>query len=1025
METKALTQCERGPAPRTHTNSSVIPFPRAKLIFLAVIIVGGIAVWRGEISRRSLSATHNNTSLAENEIDAALQRAAAAALGQQEGTIIVVDPQTGRVRAVVNPQIAFENAYAPGSTIKPFTALAALRAGLIDKNSTTLCRERYARKDFSTVCAHPRDLPPFNPAEAIAYSCNYYFGTLGERLNEALLSDTLSSFGFGKPVFAEGRSNHAGQLLRGKGDPRNSLGEGDHLQATPIQLVMAYAALVNGGHLLTPRVAASSEFQVSERARLQIAAEHRAIVLEGMRGAVVYGTAARAGLNSRSMSVFGKTGTSTPMKGFRTQGWFVGFAATSDGTGLSNDSQPSPADIHLAVLVFLKRAHGANAAALSRGIFEEYERVRTDAETGRHGDAGTSNESSAIPGTKILTPDVSASPRLPVPASVLPTSPLLPVPASPLPRVAVSGFAVRVHQVTENVTRELSLGDYVLGVVAAEGSMEDQREALKALAVAARTYAVRNAGRHVHDGFDFCSTTHCQRFIAANDRAQLRPTIIDAVKQTAGEVLRDEAGETVEAYFSASCGGVTANIQTLWGTRAPAYLRGVHDQSCTTMPHHSWTDVISAQQLLMALRSDPRTDPGDTLNGLQVSRRDATGRAEKIVIEGERSRTVSGWDFKIIVGRKLGWNLLKSSRFAVARSGSNFIFRGSGFGHGLGLCQEGGHVMAQRGVNYRQILAKYFPGTRVSQVARDRIAELPRDQNGIAQRNVLAQKNPLPALPPDSAVRLCLTDQLLSYSSEATPRNGGIASDSNWYLPERHSLSALCGGKAAENPDDQRIGADLIWNSGSLVTNTRPSKSSKRTSLSSEHFRVSYPVTLSQREAEGVLKTLETTRANLLRRISAAGLFLNQIPTTDIFLNATTGDFVGRTGQPWWAAAATKGNLIELQPAETLKRRRVLDTTLRHELVHILIDKLSRGRAPRWLAEGAALYFAGEGPLVKRYAARGKMSIKEIDDRLTNTSSADEMRRAYAAAYGEVSGLVRSNGEASVWRRIAAGSTSP
>ena len=1048
MEAKTLTQGGPRSSPRIQSDSLALLFPRAKLILLAVIIVCGIAVWRGEISRRSLFAVHNNTSLAENEIDAALQRAAVEALGQQEGAIIVVDPQTGRVRAVVNQQIAFENAYTPGSTIKPFTALAALRAGLIDKNSTTLCRERYARKDFSTVCAHPRDLPPFNPAEAIAYSCNYYFGTLGERLNEALLSETLSSFGFGKPVFAEGRSNHAGQLLRGKGDPRNSLGEGDHLQATPIQLVMAYAALVNGGHLLTPQVASRSEFRVSERAQLQIAPEHRAIVLEGMRGAVVYGTAARAGLNLRSMNVFGKTGTSTPMKGFRTQGWFVGFAATSAGTGSANDSQPAPADIHLAVLVFLKRAHGANAAALSRGIFEEYERTdagrlgRPDAETGRRGDTetrespdaetrgrgdtGTSGESSAIPGTNILTPEVPVSPRPRVSPSVLPVSPSV-LPASPRPRVSASALpVVRIHQVAENVTRELSLEDYVLGVVAAEGSMEDRPEALKALAVAVRTYAVRNAGRHAHEGFDFCSTTHCQRFVAT-DRAQIRPTIIEAVKQTEGEVLRDEAGEIVEAYFSASCGGVTANIQSLWGTRAPAYLRGVPDQSCATMPHHSWTDVVSAEQLLMALRSDPRTDPGASLKDLQVSRRDATGRAEKILIEGERSHTVSGWDFKIIVGRKLGWNLLKSSRFAVARSGSNFIFRGSGFGHGLGLCQEGGHVMAQRGGNYRQILAKYFPGTRVSQAARDRIAGLPRDQNANALKNVIAQKNPfaqknlLAALPPHSAVRLCLTDQLLFYSSEATPRNEGIASNSIWHLPERQSLSALRGGKAAENFDHQGFLADLIWHRGSVPSSALRTPSLKRTSLSSEHFRVSYPITLSQREAEGVLKILEATRANLLQRISAAGLSLNQNPTTDIFLNATTGDFVGRTGQPWWAAAATKGNLIELQPVEILKRRRVLDTTLRHELVHILIDKLSRGRTPRWLAEGAALYFAGEGPLVKRYASKEKFTTKEIDDRLNKASSADEMRKAYAAAYGEVSGLVRTNGEASLWRRIAGG----
>src|SRR5205807_6798183 len=74
----------------------------------------------------------------------------------------------------------------------------------------------------------------------------------------------------------------------------------------------------------------------------------------------------------------------------------------------------------------------------------------------------------------------------------------------------------------------------------------------------------------------------------------------------------------------------------------------------------------------------------------------------------------------IIVGRVLGWNVLKSSRFEIARNGSNFIFHGSGFGHGLGLCQEGAHVMAARGAGYQKSLEKYFPGTTIKKDAETR-----------------------------------------------------------------------------------------------------------------------------------------------------------------------------------------------------------------------------------------------------------------------------------------------------------------
>jgi hypothetical protein len=126
--------------------------------------------------------------------------------------------------------------------------------------------------------------------------------------------------------------------------------------------------------------------------------------------------------------------------------------------------------------------------------------------------------------------------------------------------------------------------------------------------------------------------------------------------------------------------------------------------------------VIPAARLLTALRADERSDVGARLEGVRVVRRDRTGRAELVELEGQRRRRLRGWDFKIIVGRTLGWNVLKSSRFEVARAGSAFVFRGTGFGHGIGLCQAGAHVSAARGAAYRQILARYFPGAGVGQL---------------------------------------------------------------------------------------------------------------------------------------------------------------------------------------------------------------------------------------------------------------------------------------------------------------------
>ena len=163
----------------------------------------------------------------------------------------------------------------------------------------------------------------------------------------------------------------------------------------------------------------------------------------------------------------------------------------------------------------------------------------------------------------------------------------------------------------------------MLGVMRAEGSMESEPEALKALAIAARTYALKNLGRHAKDGYDFCSTTHCQRFsveASTDDRASDR--LVAAVRATEGQVLLDSGGRTIDSYFGASCGGETADIATLWGTAPATHLPGVRDEFCESGPHAHWTDMITRNDLLRALQSDSRTNVGQRLDKVVISKRD-------------------------------------------------------------------------------------------------------------------------------------------------------------------------------------------------------------------------------------------------------------------------------------------------------------------------------------------------------------------------------------------------------------------
>ena len=884
-----------------------------------LLSVGGIgillvALTVSHIKPSFLSWTSNGFHGNEVALDAALQDAATAALANREGTIIVMDAQTGRIRAIVNPQLAYAQALMPGSAIKPFTALAAMRAELIDPNSRTVCPGRFTGLNFSLACVHADHLPPFSPAQAIAYSCNYYFATVGQRLGRDQLVATLREFDFGQPtgisqeelngvvrpceIGSNARVRTAESNVGADQSDcreRSAVGESDHIQVTPIQLLTAYAALVNGGHLFQPQVAPSDQFSVVERSSITIAPKHRAVIVEGMRGALRYGTARAAKLDSLPMTVIGKTGTAMPATGFRNNGWFVGFANPTQSGGDSD-----PASVDLAVLVLLSRAHGADAAELARPIFQAY---------ANHANGG-GNEAST-----------SASQMRP----------------------SDGPSTIKVHLVRENVTQTLSLEDYVRGVMRAEGTVESEPEALKALAVAIRSYAIKNNGRHAKDGYDFCSTTHCQRFVSQDSNATLESRISKAVRDTEDQVLVDEEGKPIDAYFGASCGGETANIQDLWGVTPVSYLQGVHDEYCDAGPHAMWTDTISHTDLLRALQSDSRTDVGNRLDQVMISQRDETGRAEFITLEGEHRKTVRGWDFKIIVGRSLGWNLLKSSRFAVARSGSNYIFRGSGFGHGLGLCQEGAHVMAMRGASYQKILEKYFPGTAMQRYMK-KLANAGRSET----------------------------------KADILPEGSG-SSDLN--VPIRNIHFAL-------------------------VT------------ISSEHFRLTYPADTDRRTINQILSTLESTRDDYQRRASSISTTIN-IPRLEVRLNESTGDFTSRTGQPPWAAAATKANRIELQPVTILKQRGVLFTTMRHELAHIVIDAVGGSRAPRWLQEGFALYLAGESRSISRYLAQRRLTEDQLEERLLHPRTQAEMRSLYAEAYFMVSERIRRNGEGSVWRQLS------
>ncbi len=243
----------------------------------------------------------------------------------------------------------------------------------------------------------------------------------------------------------------------------------------------------------------------------------------------------------------------------------------------------------------------------------------------------------------------------------------------------------------------------VAAAVAGEMGGVAEIEALKAMAVAARTYFRAHAGRHKKEGFDFCSTTHCQRL----DFSILSGTIEKSVAETGGILLWWQGSPAI-VFHSADCGGRTAAAEEIWPGLERPYLASRPDPWCTRAPAGLWSARVEWPRLEAALGL-----PG--LRSLDILRRTPSGRVLEL---GSNRGPLDAERLHLAVGRTLGWNLLRSRAYEVICSAEGVEFRGRGAGHGVGFCQKGAVEMAKAGLDYEGILAHYFPGAQAGISAR-------------------------------------------------------------------------------------------------------------------------------------------------------------------------------------------------------------------------------------------------------------------------------------------------------------------
>ena len=240
-----------------------------------------------------------------------------------------------------------------------------------------------------------------------------------------------------------------------------------------------------------------------------------------------------------------------------------------------------------------------------------------------------------------------------------------------------------------------------------------------------RGEAIRWYDREAHTHFDVCADDHCQRYQGVSRKVTTQ--VHEAIRATRGIVLSYE-GEVCDARFSKCCGGITELYESCWDDTPHPYLSVVHDPFCNTddpkilsevLNHYDqgtdfyrWTVRYTQEELSELVRRRGGFDYGDIIDLIPIER-GPSGRIIRLQIIGTKATRIIGKELEI--RRTLSETHLYSSAFEVEKEGDTFVLHGSGWGHGVGLCQIGAAVMGAKGYKYDEILSHYYPNANLTE----------------------------------------------------------------------------------------------------------------------------------------------------------------------------------------------------------------------------------------------------------------------------------------------------------------------
>ena len=278
---------------------------------------------------------------------------------------------------------------------------------------------------------------------------------------------------------------------------------------------------------------------------------------------------------------------------------------------------------------------------------------------------------------------------------------------------------IKVYRTLQNKIEEVDLEDYICGVVANEMQVSFEAEALKAQAIASRTYLVSKKINNcpIANGSDICDSTHCQVYSSREELIskwgeengeKYWNKIKSAVEDTKGMVLTYK-GELVmyPLFFSTSSGATESAINSSFGDIP--YLVSVESSGEEVAPKYTSKKEIALSDLVLAINSKYPTSGVNISNlssKLQVMERSNAGGVIKLAVGNDE---ISGDDFRVIAG-------LNSTNFTYSINENTIVFECKGYGHGVGMSQWGANAMAKEGKSYDEILKHYYTGVNIGYV---------------------------------------------------------------------------------------------------------------------------------------------------------------------------------------------------------------------------------------------------------------------------------------------------------------------